>query len=292
MIKAAWMTDIHLNFLAENFRQSFYRELNNGIDIALITGDIAESPSVVKILEEMHKSFKKPIYFVLGNHDFYEGSVAQTREDLRKMCKSNGFFLNYLTQESAIRFGKTILVGVDGFADSREGNYYASSVKMNDHMFIEDYRNQAEDMNPRSVYYDNSIRAKIAAKMKELADADAKTLETQIRGALGPTKGLDGDIIPNINRCIVLTHIPPFKENALYRGEPSDDDHLPFYVSKATGDVLLKCAKDWPHVQFDVFCGHSHCSALYKHTPNLIVECSGADYMSPQIQKIIEIEDA
>lgn len=279
MIKAAWMTDIHLNFLGPNNRQRFYKELNNGADIAFITGDIAEATSVVSMLEEMLASFKKPIYFVLGNHDFYDGSVASVREELRKLPLK----LIYMNQSSAVHFGKTILVGIDGFADGREGDFYNSDVKMNDHFYIEDYSDQCESGRSRLVWYDTGVRAKIAVKMKELADADAAHLDKEIRSAIA--------FAPETNRCIVLTHIPPFKENALYRGNPSDKHHLPFYVSKATGDVLLKVAEDYPQVQFDVYCGHSHSASLHKHADNLIVECGAADYLSPQIQKLIEIDD-
>lgn len=282
MIKAAWMTDIHLNFLAENLRQNFYKELNNGVDVAFITGDIAEATSVVSILEEMEASFKKPIYFVLGNHDFYEGSVAQVREDLAAMQKRN-IKLRYMGQQSAIHFGKTILVGVDGFADAREGDFYKSSVKMNDHFYIEDYSNQCETGRSPLVWHDSGIRAKIAVKMKELADADAAYLDREIRSAMA--------FAPETNRCIVLTHIPPFKENALHQGEPSDPDCLPFYVSKATGDALLQISADYPNVQFDVYCGHSHSASLHQHAVNLAVECGEAKYLSPQIQKLIEIDD-
>lgn len=282
MIKAAWMTDIHLNFLADNLRQNFYKELNNGVDVAFITGDIAEATSVVSILEEMEASFKKPIYFVLGNHDFYEGSVAKVREDLAAMQKRN-IKLRYMGQQSAIHFGKTILVGVDGFADAREGDFYKSSVKMNDHFYIEDYSNQCETGRSPLVWHDSGIRAKIAVKMKELADADAAYLDREIRSAMA--------FAPETNRCIVLTHIPPFKENALHQGEPSDPDCLPFYVSKATGDVLLQVAADYPNVQFDVYCGHSHSASLHQHAVNLTVECGEAKYLSPQIQKLIEIDD-
>lgn len=286
MIKAAWMTDIHLNFLADTLRQIFYKQLNNNADIAFITGDIAEATSVVKILEEMAASFKKPIYFVCGNHDFYDGSVVQVRENLQAMCKKSmntkGQLL-YMTQCGAIHTGKTIIVGVDGFADSREGDFYASKVKMNDHFYIEDYYNQCDLGQSPLVWHDMNVRAKIAAKMKQLADDDALNLEYQIRNALESN--------PEINRCIVLTHIPPFKENALHQGKPSGSDHLSFYVSKATGDVLLKVAEDYPSVEFDVYCGHSHSHSLHKHTENLLVECGAAKYMSPQIQKLIEISN-
>ena len=45
----------------------------------VITGDIAESDSLGTSLMVMDALVGRPIYFVLGNHDFYHGSVAATR---------------------------------------------------------------------------------------------------------------------------------------------------------------------------------------------------------------------
>ena len=50
----AWLTDIHLNFLDDVVRQRFYQEIiNTESDGVLISGDIAEAPSI--FLRETHK---------------------------------------------------------------------------------------------------------------------------------------------------------------------------------------------------------------------------------------------
>jgi len=67
----AWLTDIHLNFLESNARKKFYEEIvNTHCDAVLISGDIAETPSLADLLSEMANQIKKSIYFVLGNHDY------------------------------------------------------------------------------------------------------------------------------------------------------------------------------------------------------------------------------
>ena len=70
-MKLAWATDIHLNFLEFADRKRFYQDIvaikSNAV---LVSGDIAEAPNVSEILEEMAQHIAKPIYFVLGNHDF------------------------------------------------------------------------------------------------------------------------------------------------------------------------------------------------------------------------------
>ena len=72
----AWLTDIHLNFIDSVVRQRFYQEIvDTKCDGVLISGDIAEAPCVVNILNEMVRYIDRPIYFVLGNHDYYKRLV-------------------------------------------------------------------------------------------------------------------------------------------------------------------------------------------------------------------------
>ena len=88
--KIAWLTDIHLNFLKPAARVQFYnRVAETGVDKILITGDIAEAKDVCEILDEFSQHVNKPIYFVLGNHDYYFGSVINVREQVRALCKQN-----------------------------------------------------------------------------------------------------------------------------------------------------------------------------------------------------------
>ncbi len=91
------------------------------------------------------------------------------------------------------------------------------------------------------------------------------------------------------NKVIVVTHIPPFPQNSKYRGKVAGYDYLPFYTCKATGDVIMQYAEMYPHVQFKVFCGHSHHKALYEPLPNLTVKTGEAQYYMPEIQEVFEI---
>ncbi len=71
-MKLAWITDIHLNFINLTARQKFYQEIiGSECDGVLLSGDIAEAPSIKDILQELSDFIEKPVYFVLGNHDYY-----------------------------------------------------------------------------------------------------------------------------------------------------------------------------------------------------------------------------
>ena len=61
-----------------------------------ISGDIGESHDVCHYLRKIEEIIEKPIYFVLGNHDFYRGSIAQVRRMLTGLSEDSKY-LNYLT---------------------------------------------------------------------------------------------------------------------------------------------------------------------------------------------------
>jgi len=88
-MKLTWITDVHLNFLQKDERIDFYHTLfatdSNGV---VISGDIAEATSIELILKEIASTIQKPIYFVLGNHDYYRGSI----NDLRSTMMSHSYF--------------------------------------------------------------------------------------------------------------------------------------------------------------------------------------------------------
>ena len=48
-----------------------------------------EADSVAQLLTEMATAFEVPLYFVLGNHDFYRGSIAGVRDSVAKLCATS-----------------------------------------------------------------------------------------------------------------------------------------------------------------------------------------------------------
>ena len=104
----------------------------------------------------------------------------------------------------------TLLVGQDGWADGRLGDYHNSRVALNDSRMILIYSKK------------NFRKSQLLAKMQQLADYDASQLQEQLIQAA----------IQHPQRIIVLTHIPPFKETCLHEGKISNDDWLPYFAQK------------------------------------------------------------
>lgn len=267
-MKFTWLTDIHLNFLEQEARLLFYQDiLKTNCDAILISGDIAEAPSIAEILQEMCTHTNKPIYFVLGNHDYYRGQIDQVREEMTFLTKSQPL-LHWLPASGPQFLEKNIvLAGQDGWADGRFGDYYNSRASLNDSKMIIDL-------------FQQKILSKnhLLEKMQQLADADAKQLENNLKQALSK----------NPKKIIVLTHIPPFKEACWHKNRMSNDDYLPFFSSRATGDVLINIAQETPTIDFLVLCGHTHSAHTYQPLNNLVIQAGKAEYFQPKPQSIIE----
>ena len=79
-----------------------------------------------------------PIYFVLGNHDFYWGGIARFRAGVTAQFARSPR-LTYLTQAGVVALTKeTGMVGQDGWSNGRLGDYARSGVLLNDYRLIEE----------------------------------------------------------------------------------------------------------------------------------------------------------
>ena len=114
-MKLAWLTDIHINFLERDERTKFYNDiLNTHCDAVLISGDIAEAPCVIDLMREMATHLKRPIYFILGNHDYYRGTVHDVREALTSLTKTHEQLFWLPVAGIQLLTKDTLLIGQDG----------------------------------------------------------------------------------------------------------------------------------------------------------------------------------
>jgi predicted MPP superfamily phosphohydrolase len=268
MMKLAWLTDIHLNLLDFSQRKAFYNTiLDAQLDVLLCSGDIAEADSIESILREMAQELQKPIYFVLGNHDYYKGRIDEVRKKMISLTEEEPF-INWLPATGPQMLGSICIVGQDGWADGRLGDYQNSKSTLNDSKMIEDL------FEAKSISMSQLIN-----KMQQLADNDSTSLGQNLISA----------IKKNPQKIIILTHIPPFKESCLYKGKASPVGYLPYYCSKSTGDILLSIATNNPAIDFLALCGHTHNESFYKPIDNLVVRVGGSKYSQPQINEIFEV---
>jgi 3',5'-cyclic-AMP phosphodiesterase len=267
-MKLAWATDIHLDHATESARRRFCQSVQDQADALVVTGDIAESHILGTSLESLAALTDRPVYFVLGNHDFYRGAVAGTR---RQVGYVDGDNLVYLSQAGVVELAPgAALVGHDGWADGRLGDLDGSDVILNDFLLIDELKH----------WKDQHTLDKPALR---------RALETLGDEAAGYLKMALASAAMQYPKVIVATHIPPFREAAWHQGCPSADDYLPFFTCKAVGDVLLDMARSHPKCQILVLCGHTHGGGEIQVAENLRVVTGPAEYGNPVIQRVIDV---
>ena len=83
MKRIAWLTDIHLDFLHPAKVKAFCRSIAECNPDAVLIGCARTIKVYLRILED---KLCRTIYFVLGNHDYYRGSIAGRRTAIKEFC--------------------------------------------------------------------------------------------------------------------------------------------------------------------------------------------------------------
>lgn len=264
--RLVWATDLHLDAADQAQTQELIDLiLQSNPDAVLIGGDICNGYNALIQLKMMHASIKKPFYFVLGNHDFYYGSIHKTRK-MANVLTQEIPEIKYLTGGGIVELSaETALIGHDGWSDGHAGDFLNSTVLLNDYFLIDELK----DMSSLDRLH----------KLNELGQEAAKALEKTLRAAL-----------ESYPRVILLTHVPPFRQACLYEGKPTNDNWAPHFVGKLTGDALLKVMEHAPEKELLILCGHSHQYADVNILPNLRVLTGASELGVPRIQGLIYVD--
>ncbi len=271
MMRLAWLTDPHLNFVDAGTTQRFFESVAGKADAVAISGDIGESYDVCHYLRRIDEIVQQPVYFVLGNHDFYRGSIPQVRRLVAEVAGESQH-LRYLTALGVEELTpRTAIVGHDGWSDGRLGDLDRSEVILNDHLLIAEL----------AVCWNGSYldKGKLRPILAGLADEAARHFEKALEAAAS-----------TYSNVIAVTHVPPFREAAWYQGKPSSDDFLPYFASKVVGEVMQKVMKAHPQSNLLVVCGHTHGGGEIKVLDNLRVLTGKAEYGKLRTGSILEVE--
>lgn len=265
-MRVDWATDIHLNFLEPPDLEAFLRSVaDEEPDALLLAGDIAEADSVVRCLAATAEAAQCPVYFVLGNHDYYGGSIFGLRTWMAELAELSPLLVWMHTAGVVSLTRDTALVGHDGWGDGRFGNCRRTTVELNDFYLIRELANITRDSRLR--------------RLRLLGDEAA----THFRATLPEALDTHGHVI-------VLTHVPPFREAAWHEGRLSDKNWAPFFACKAAGDALSEIMQERPDRRMTVLCGHTHGGGVADILPNLRVYTGAARYGRPELQEALEVE--
>lgn len=266
MKRLIWITDIHLNFLSLAEVKSFCDQVISAqSEAVLVGGDIGEAADVESYLQLLAIQLRRPLYFVLGNHDFYRGSIRQVRKMATGLTRESRW-LRYLPDCGVVKLtDSACLVGHDGWGDGRIGDYAGSNVMLNDYLLIRELAG-----------LDRTARLR---QLNALGDEAAAYLQ-----------GVLPEALTVFHHVVVLLHVPPFKEACWHQGRISDEDWLPHFTCQAVGDVLLDAMQKHPDRQMTVLCGHTHGAGEARILPNLYVKTGGAEYGNPSLQDVLIVQ--
>lgn len=267
-MKLDWITDPHLDHLAgEREIIAFVEELHaRDSEGLLLTGDIAQSETLYDYLGIISGAYQRPVYFVLGNHDYYGAWMHQTRDRVQAVCEAvpEGI-LNWMPDAGVLMLSpETAVVGHDGMYDGQAG-VPGLELGLTDfhvpHGVLDMIR--ALELGSRHLF----------ELLLELGRASADHVRESVRQA----------VRRGARRVLVITHVPPFLESSYFRGRPSDPRSAPFYVNRSLGEALLELSSERPDVQLDVFAGHTHGARVHRAADNLVVRVGRARYGSPPV---------
>ncbi len=272
MKKILWATDIHLDFTVYNNpeiyqdRKRFYKEINgSGADCLLIGGDISTSQDLLEYLFEMDKKIRLPVYFVLGNHDYYGGYIADVNKSIQSN-KNNFKKIIWLDESGIVELNeKTCLIGHTGWYDALNAPEHFFSNLINDYSVIKDY---------------SLLKSKneILFFIRQLTMQSSEYIRIHLENACKKYKNV-----------ILLTHVPPFKAAAYYEGQISSDEYLLHFSNKIIGDMLIEIMGKFSQNNLTVLCGHTHSRVECRIRENIIVFAGEAHYGSPKINMRIDI---
>lgn len=233
-------------------------------DAVVITGDISEAPFVEGHVKLLAKHISVPIYFVCGNHDYYNGCIRDTRIMLKNEFGANSSCsAKWLNANGVISLTSDVaLIGHDGWYDGCYSDYFNSKLDMQDYHLIRELKG--------SFYH----RVDQYDVIKGLAREGAKHFTKYAEKAF-----------KSHDTVYFATHVPPFRENsrAPDRSE-SNSDWLPHFSSKIMGEAILDFMTGMrKEAKLVVLCGHTHTDWVHLPVPNVKCLTGAARYRYPEV---------
>lgn len=261
-VRLAWATDIHLDHCGADTIQTFMAEIAaQQPDALALTGDLSDGLQLQGHLEQIANDLQIPVYFILGNHDYYESSIVQVRQEMRQLSQNHPFLRWLPSGEVFALSEQSCIVGHGGWGDGRNGDLKNSWLKLTDFRLIQELALAGE--------------AGREALLHHLGDEGAAHLQAVLPAALA-----------QYQQTIVLVHAPPYREACLYGAEMADDNWAPHFTCRAIGD-LLQQIEIQPWQQVTVLAGHTHNICELDYRAGLKIRVGTAEYGQPRLADLL-----
>jgi predicted phosphohydrolase len=246
--KYLWFTDTHLNRVNPLKKLLFIHHIiKEDPKAVFFTGDISSGLTLYYDLYLLATFIRCPIYFVLGNHDYWY-SDFKTIENKIKSLQEIFPNLIWLTKSDIIHLNNDVaLIGDEGWYDGYNGdnNYLKFTL---DQIAVKEFREL------------KTIEERLAHWRMLSAQSNAR-IEQKL------TKALD----QGYKTVYILTHFPPWKEATRDRGTILEQFWLPYNTNMKLGESIERIMRSRPRQKAFVLSGHTHCDSFIHVSPN--IEC-------------------
>lgn len=257
MKKLIWLTDTHVTFSFLWKKYALIRHIKNlEADALLLSGDISNGLFIDYVLYYIANHVDIPIYFVLGNHDYYFKSIKDVNSDIRSLSKRYDN-LHWLTNSEPLPLkDDTCIIGAEGWYDCNLGN--SEYIKFTiDWWLIEDFRML------------QGTKERIEA-FRQLALDYANQIEVKLIKAINS----------GYKEIYLLTHVPPFKEATRDEGTIMENFWLPYNTNTALGKVIKNVMSRFPDRKLNILSGHTHTRVVVNLAHNIECRVNNANYFS------------
>lgn len=252
--KYLWLTDVHLlPWKRKRLLNIILNEKPHGV---FLTGDISySSQTCLGDLEYLGKKIGRPLYFVLGNHDYHFSSFHKMNEGVKTLC-SNYRNLIWMDNSGIQELNEeTAVIGNMGWYDALKGDTKYLKYTF-DWYLIEEFK-KLPSMKERIEFF------------REIASESAKKLSKLLKEAVEKYKTI-----------YLLTHVPPWPEANRDEGTIMEKFWEPYNVNLTLGEALEKVMKDYKKRQLVVLGGHTHSPVSIHVSRNIECRVGKASYFS------------
>jgi predicted phosphohydrolase len=280
-MRLGFATDIHLDHVktTRQFEKQkrVGRDLTKDVDLLVLGGDL----SVGKLLQQHMQAFLEgatcPVYFVLGNHDFW--LLPESR--IWDIAKGLGGGLDFLDVVEVTP--DTALVGLSGWYDTRAGNVFNPGIVMPEVETTTRLAGLGPVQQFKRLFWPPERIHELHNRCKAWSDEQTAKFMPKLKAAA-----------EKYRKVFIVTHIPPWIESCWGPTGLSRDvspEWLPWSVNVGLGMHIEALAEEYPDVQFQVLSGHTHGEGETEVAWNLRAFSGKATYKQPSMARVFEVEE-
>lgn len=264
-MKLGFATDIHLDAIRKYDQKGYPDQrlagerLAEGHDALVVTGDISTGEKFKAHFRAFCAGAKVPVYFVLGNHDFWDAPESDVRA-------TAATFPGYLDTAGVVELTPgAALVGRSGWYDTLSGHPNESRIE------VDDWLRTSRLVAPYSSRIPHLLHKACQKWSEEEAEKAIPVLEAAAA---------------SYQRVYFATHFPVFR-NACFAPDGKLDiperGWWPWSINTTLGHAIREVTDRHPNNDFTVLTGHTHGGGRAQISENLTCIAGKAQYGYPRL---------